>query len=149
MTGHRRNRLPAMVAAAGVAVLLIAAPAQADDANDKAFEQNGEASHYGRGFHGKKTASGERFNQHDLTAAHRTLPMGTEVTVTNQENGKQIEVEINDRGPYAKGRIIDLSTEAAKQLGIDDGVARVKVEATEEAIQSAKDDDEDDKAKPR
>jgi len=93
-------------------------------------EQVGEASWYGKDFHGKKTASGEKFNQNERTAAHPTLPLGTEATVTNLETGKSVEVEINDRGPYTKGRDIDLSTEAAKEIGIKkDGVAPVKIEA--------------------
>ena len=93
-------------------------------------EQVGEASWYGKDFHGKKTASGETFDQHDLTAAHPTLPMGTKAKVTNMENGKSVDVEINDRGPYRKGRDIDLSKEAAKEIGIKkDGAAPVKIEA--------------------
>ena len=73
------------------------------------YVQRGEASWYGQGFHGRKTASGERFNQHNLIAAHRKLPLGTKATVINLDNGKTVEVEINDRGPYVRGRIIDLS----------------------------------------
>jgi rare lipoprotein A len=93
-------------------------------------EQVGEASFYGPGFHGKKTATGERFDQNDLTAAHPTLPLGTKATVTNLETGDSVEVKINDRGPYAKGRDIDLSKGAAKELGMTkDGVAPVKIEA--------------------
>jgi rare lipoprotein A (peptidoglycan hydrolase) len=93
-------------------------------------EQIGEASWYGKGFHGKKTASGETFNQHDFTAAHPTLPLGTEATVTNLETGKSVELKINDRGPYSKGRAIDLSKEAAKEIGMKkDGVISVKIEA--------------------
>ncbi len=93
-------------------------------------EQVGEASWYGTGFHGKKTASGETFDQHDLTAAHPTLPLGTEATVTNPETGKSVEVEINDRGPYRKGRDIDLSKEAAQEIGMKkEGAAPVKIEA--------------------
>src|SRR3954463_8034040 len=69
----------------------------------------GVASWYGPGFHGKKTANGERFNTHDLTAAHKTLPFGTKVRVTNEQTGKSVVVRINDRGPYAHGRVIDLS----------------------------------------
>lgn len=93
-------------------------------------EQVGEASFYGNGFHGKKTASGEKFDQNDLTAAHPTLPLGTNATVTNLETGNSVEVNINDRGPYAKGRDIDLSKGAAKELGMTkDGVAPVKIEA--------------------
>lgn len=101
-----------------------------DAKGEPVVEQVGEASWYGKGFHGKKTASGEKFDQHDLTAAHPTLPMGTEATVTNLESGKSVEVTINDRGPYSKGRDIDLSKEAGKKIGIEkDGVAPVKIEA--------------------
>jgi rare lipoprotein A (peptidoglycan hydrolase) len=93
-------------------------------------EQVGEASFYGPGFHGKKTANGEKFDQNDKTAAHPTLPLGTKATVTNLENGNSVDVKINDRGPYAKGRDIDLSKGAAKELGMTkDGVAPVKIEA--------------------
>lgn len=95
-----------------------------------AYEQVGTASWYGPGFHGKETANGETFNQYDLTAAHRSLPLGTEVEVTNIKNGKSVEVEINDRGPYVGGRVIDLSHAAAVAIGIKDkGVAKVKIEA--------------------
>ena len=93
-------------------------------------EQVGEASFYGPGFHGKKTATGERFDQNEKTAAHPTLPLGTEATVTNLETGASVDVKINDRGPYLKGRDIDLSKAAAKELGMTkDGVAPVKIEA--------------------
>lgn len=93
-------------------------------------EQVGEASFYGGGFHGKKTATGERFDQNKNTAAHPTLPLGTEATVTNLETGASVDVKINDRGPYVKGRDIDLSKGAAKELGMTkDGVAPVKIEA--------------------
>jgi rare lipoprotein A (peptidoglycan hydrolase) len=90
-----------------------------------------EASYYGTGFHGKKTAGGEKFDQGDLTAAHPTLPLGSEAKVTNLETGESVEVQINDRGPYAKGRDIDLSKAAAKEIGIDkkNGEAPVKIEA--------------------
>ena len=99
--------------------------------DDLAFVQHGEASWYGPRFHGRKTASGVRFDQNKLTAAHRNLPLGSEVTVTNLDNGQSVRVEINDRGPYINGRIIDLSKAAARELGmIHDGVVPVKVEAT-------------------
>ncbi len=78
--------------------------------------QTGKASWYGPGFHGRPTASGEAYDRRDLTAAHRTLPFGTKVKVTNLNNGKSVEVEINDRGPFKKKRIIDLSEAAAKAL---------------------------------
>ena len=86
------------------------------------------ASWYGKpdGFHGKTTASGEVFNADDYTAAHLTLPFGTMVMVTNLSNGRQIIVRINDRGPFVTGRIIDLSQEAAKSLGIS-GTAEVRL----------------------
>jgi rare lipoprotein A len=100
------------------------------DNGQPVVEQVGEASFYGAGFHGKKTANGEKFDQNDKTAAHPTLPLGTKATVTNLENGNSVEVKINDRGPYVKGRDIDLSKGAAKELGMTkDGVAPVKIEA--------------------
>lgn len=80
--------------------------------------QRGKASWYGPGFHGRKTANGERFNMNELTAAHKTLPFGTRVVVRNPSNGKQVTVRINDRGPYAHGRIIDLSKAAAHEIGL-------------------------------
>jgi rare lipoprotein A len=91
--------------------------------------QTGIASWYGPGFHGKATASGAIYDQNDLTAAHQTLPLGTRVMVTNLENGSSTEVTINDRGPFAKGRIIDLSYGAGKALGmIGPGTIPVRVE---------------------
>ncbi|HYJ16029.1 MAG TPA: septal ring lytic transglycosylase RlpA family protein, partial [Candidatus Limnocylindria bacterium] len=94
------------------------------------IEQTGEASSYGRGFHGKATANGEKFDKNNLTAAHPTLPMGTKATVTNLDNGKSVDVTINDRGPYVKGRDIDVSEGAAKELDMTkSGIAPVKIEA--------------------
>ncbi|HEY4242622.1 MAG TPA: septal ring lytic transglycosylase RlpA family protein [Kofleriaceae bacterium] len=91
--------------------------------------QYGNATWYGKEAQGGPTASGERFDRHQYTAAHRTLPLGTIVKVTNQRNGRSIEVRINDRGPYAKGRVIDLSEAAARVLGmIDAGVVPVEIE---------------------
>jgi rare lipoprotein A len=89
----------------------------------------GMASWYGPRFHGRRTASGERFDQDDLTAAHRTLPMGTIATVRDPRTGRAVRVRINDRGPHARGRIIDLSRAAARRLGIiERGVVPVVVE---------------------
>lgn len=89
----------------------------------------GEASWYGPGFGGKKTASGDIFDDAKLTAAHRTLPLGSRAKITNLSNGKIVEVKINDRGPNVAGRIIDLSQAAAKALGmIDRGTAKVRIE---------------------
>jgi rare lipoprotein A len=90
---------------------------------------NGTASWYGPRFHGKKTASGEIYDQRKLTAAHKTLPLGTKARVTNLDNGSSVEVEINDRGPFIEGRIIDLSRAAAGALGfVESGTAPVQVE---------------------
>jgi rare lipoprotein A (peptidoglycan hydrolase) len=80
--------------------------------------QVGEASFYGKGFHGNRTASGMRFNRWARTAAHPTLPLGTEAKVTHLETGKSVQVQITDRGPYAKGRNIDLSQAAARAIGL-------------------------------
>jgi rare lipoprotein A len=89
----------------------------------------GQASWYGPGFHGKKTASGEIFDQSRLTAAHKTLPLGTKAKVTNLENGNTVEVEINDRGPYVGQRVIDLSRAAANALGfVESGLTLVRIE---------------------
>ncbi|MEQ6917242.1 septal ring lytic transglycosylase RlpA family protein [Halomonas sp. SSM6] len=84
----------------------------------KASTQQGVASYYSDRFQGRTTASGEPFNQQALTAAHPTLPFGTRVLVSREDNGREVEVLINDRGPYVKGRIIDLSKRAAKELGM-------------------------------
>lgn len=98
--------------------------------NSSGFRQTGLASWYGLDFHGKKTSSGEIYNTYALTAAHKTLPMNTHVLVKNMENQKQVVVRINDRGPFVKGRIIDLSLKAAKQIDIaEKGVARVLITA--------------------
>jgi peptidoglycan lytic transglycosylase len=98
----------------------------------------GNASWYGPGFNGKITASGSTFDETKLTAAHRTLPLGSKAKVTNLNNGKSVEVEINDRGPYTENRIIDLSQAAAQALGIvDHGIARVSVESLVEKSVSA------------
>jgi len=95
--------------------------------------EKGQASWYGKKFHGKKTASGERFNMYGYTAAHKTLPFGTKVRVTNLDNGKKVVVRINDRGPFVKGRVIDLSYAAAKKIGmLKKGVVPVKVEVVSE-----------------
>ena len=94
------------------------------------FTQTGLASFYGRAHDGKITASGQAFDMQDFTAAHRTLAFGTLVRVTNLENGQTITVKITDRGPYARGRIIDVSQAAAHALGMQDkGVTRVRIEA--------------------
>lgn len=93
------------------------------------FEIKGMASWYGPGFHGRRSASGERYNQNAMTAAHRSLPFGTRVVVTNLNNGRSVVVRINDRGPFVRGRVIDLSAAAARVLGMmQSGVAPVQVQ---------------------
>jgi rare lipoprotein A len=96
--------------------------------HSKGFRQHGIASWYGKDFHGKKTANGEIYDMYAVTAAHKTLPLGTYVRVHNLENNRKIDVRINDRGPFVRGRIIDLSYTAAKDIGIvGPGTARVEV----------------------
>jgi len=96
----------------------------------KDFEERGVASWYGSKFHGRKTSSGETYNMYNMTAAHKHLPLPTFVLVTNEENGKQLVVKVNDRGPFVDDRVIDLSYGAAARLGVlDTGTARVKLEA--------------------
>lgn len=123
---------------AALGLLLVAGPAPAAQSNPPASETrikqckatqelgSGKASWYGPGFHGRKTANGEIFNMNAMTAAHKTLPLGTWVEVENKKNGEFLLVRINDRGPYIKGRVLDLSREAAVQLGLEhQGVGEV------------------------
>ena len=97
-------------------------------ADDRNYDQRGIASWYGPGFHALVTANGETYNQDDLTAAHKTLPMPSWVEVENLDNGRKLTVRINDRGPFVDGRIIDLSRRSAQLLGVDRvGLAKVRV----------------------
>lgn len=94
-----------------------------------AYTEEGLASWYGEPYHGRRTASGATYDMHAMTAAHRTLPFGTWIAVTNVENNKKAEVLVNDRGPFVPGRILDLSRKAAAELGmLEKGVARVRLE---------------------
>jgi rare lipoprotein A len=110
-----------------------------EDAESDRFEQVGIASWYGPWHHGRQTASGEIFDMNKMTAAHRSLPLGTRVRVTNLENGLAVAVKINDRGPYIDGRVIDLSKGAAQALNmVRAGIVPVKVEEIESApVQTA------------
>ncbi|MDH3359837.1 MAG: septal ring lytic transglycosylase RlpA family protein [Desulfobulbaceae bacterium] len=102
--------------------------------SSEGFEQRGLASWYGNPFHGRKTSNGETYNMHEMTAAHKTLPMNTRLLVKNLENDKEVVVRINDRGPFVRGRVIDLSNAAAKKLGVvAKGTAKVKLIALGEA----------------
>jgi rare lipoprotein A len=97
-------------------------------ADDRSYDERGIASWYGPGFHALVTANGETYNQDDLTAAHKTLPMPSWVEVENLDNGRKLTVRINDRGPFVEGRIIDLSRRSAQLLGVDKvGLAKVRV----------------------
>jgi len=99
-------------------------------ASSYGFEETGLASWYGRDFHGKKTSNGEVYDMYAMTAAHKTLPMNTYVKVTRLDDGRETVVRINDRGPFVRERIIDLSYSAAKEIGIEDlGTTRVKIVA--------------------
>ncbi|WP_406820983.1 septal ring lytic transglycosylase RlpA family protein [Pseudomonas sp. KnCO4] len=99
------------------------------DIDPRGYDQTGTASYYGSRHHGKRTASGEPFNQNGLTAAHRSLPFGTRVRVTNTANQRSVVVRINDRGPHTRGRLIDLSRAAAEKIGmIRSGTAQVRVQ---------------------
>lgn len=100
---------------------------------DYDYDEKGIASWYGPNFHGKQTANGETYDQYELTAAHRTLPMPSIVRVTNLENGKSLIARVNDRGPFARGRIIDMSKRSAELLGFkQQGVAKVRVQVLEQ-----------------
>ena len=112
-----------------LALFSLLAGCASHDIDSRGYDQTGVASYYGSRHHGKRTASGERFNQHGLTAAHRSLPFGSRVRVTNLANKRSVVVRINDRGPHIRGRLIDLSRAAAEKIGmIRSGTARVRVQ---------------------
>ena len=106
---------------------------------DYNYKEVGTASWYGPDFHAKKTANGEKYDMHSLTAAHRTLPLPSIVRVTNLENGRSLVVRVNDRGPYARNRIIDVSKKVAQLLGfLEQGTAKVRVEVLEKESKNLK-----------
>ena len=99
---------------------------------DTGWQQEGEASWYGPGFHGRQTASGEVYDMEAMTAAHNQLPFGSRIRVLNLDNGRETQVRINDRGPFARGRVLDLSRAAAREIGmLGPGTARVRIEVLE------------------
>ncbi len=101
-----------------------------EDSAPRGWSEKGVASWYGEPYHGRRTASGEVYDMHQLTAAHRTLPFGTLIRVTRRDgDGRSVEVRVNDRGPFIRGRIVDLSYAGAKRIGLDrDGIAPVRLE---------------------
>jgi rare lipoprotein A len=118
--------MPFRLAPAAFAAALLILPLAATDA--LALNQQGIASYYGAKFQGRKTASGERFNNSAMTAAHRSAPFGSQIRVTNLSNGRSVVVRVNDRGPWVRGRIVDVSGVAARQLGMTGrGLTRVRV----------------------
>jgi len=130
----RGSWLPAIVAALVLAFTATAVPAESETSAQTV--QLGLASWYGPGFHGKETASGEIFDQRQMVAAHRTLPLGSVIQVTNLENGRRLTLRVIDRGPYGrnyrKGTILDVSRGAAGRLGfIRDGIVRVRIKVLE------------------
>jgi rare lipoprotein A len=125
----------ALLGAAASSLLLLSGCRPRPRALPPAAVQIGIASWYGGEFHGRTTSNGEVYDMHDLTAAHRTLPFGTLVEVTNLQNGRTVTVRINDRGPFVKGRIIDLSLAAARLLDlVGPGTAPVSLEVVREAV---------------
>lgn len=126
--GGRRVAV-ALGLAVSVATLLAGCAGTSPSESSSGFVQRGEAAYYSDAYQGELTANGERYDRSEMTAAHRSLPFGTQVEVTNLDNGRQVSVRINDRGPFTPGRIIDLSYRAAKRLGmIRSGIAPVRLE---------------------
>ena len=115
-----------------------------------AKRESGYASWYGPGFMHRRTASGEWFDPKEYAAAHRTLPMGTRVRVTNLDNGRRVVVRINDRGPYKKGRVIDVTPVVAKRLGFKhDGLTRVRIDVLKRPKQEPRLADQEPRPKPK
>lgn len=113
---------------------LVSCAITAPTLGERGYTEKGKASYYGRKFEGRTMANGEPFRRNKMTAAHKTLPFGTKVKVTNLKTRKSVKVKITDRGPFVKGRIIDLSEAAARKLNfIDDGVVPVKMKVIRSA----------------
>jgi rare lipoprotein A len=127
---HQQQQTPSKTLPKTAKVSQPTSPAKASRTGRKPAKpyQVGVASWYGKQFHGKTTASGEDFDMFELTAAHRQLPLGTLVKVTNLRNGKSVIVRVNDRGPYVMDRIMDLSYSAARMLNFRDGIERVRLD---------------------
>lgn len=121
-----RSRRALVLGCAALAIASSCRRDRGDEALRAGRTQEGMASWYGPGFDGRRTASGERFDMHEVSAAHRTLPFGTRISVRRLDTGKSVVVTVNDRGPFVRGRVVDLSLGAARKIGLDrDGIARV------------------------
>ncbi len=121
------------VCCVGAIAVLAGCAGQNGIIDPRGYNREGVASYYGARHHGARTASGERFDQQGLTAAHRQLPFGTRVVVTNLSNKRNVVVRINDRGPHSRGRLIDVSKGAAEELGmLRSGTARVRVQTLQD-----------------
>ncbi len=133
---RRRTDLPSLLLPPALLVaLVLAGCASGRTRTAGPVIERGMASWYGPGFHGKRTASGERYDMDAMTAAHKTLPFGTVVEVRNLETGQSVQVRINDRGPFVRGRVIDLSRAAARAVGVyGPGTARVELVAVGRAV---------------
>lgn len=117
-----------------VAISLISCSGGKASFGERGYTEEGKASYYSRKLQGRKMANGDPYRRHKLTAAHKTLPMGTKVKVTSLDTNRSVKVKITDRGPFVKGRIVDLSEAAAKRLGyIKEGVAPVKMKVVRPA----------------
>jgi rare lipoprotein A len=124
-----KKNMTRLTAFAGACACVLAYSSHSIVQAPSASAQSGIASYYGAGHHGRRTASGERFNQNDMTAAHRTARFGTRLRVTNTVNGRSVVVRVNDRGPFTRGRVIDVSTAAARSLGfVARGTTPVRIE---------------------
>lgn len=122
-------RLPFAIVSTALVASLLLVGMNAHARVSPGHTQHGIASYYHDRFHGRKTASGTAYNKNALSAAHKSLPLGSEVRVTDARSGKSVVVKINDRGPFAKGRVIDLSRAAAREIGLTQkGLSKVKVE---------------------
>lgn len=131
-------KVPTAPQAAPAPVTPPAAPSATALAGPAVYRETGVASWYGKDFNGRKTASGEVFDMYGMSAAHRTLPLGTVIRVTNLENYKSLKVRVNDRGPFVKNRVLELSYGAAKELGfVAQGTAPVRIETLEPVNGSA------------
>ncbi|QCR25136.1 septal ring lytic transglycosylase RlpA family protein [Pontibacter sp. SGAir0037] len=134
ITSHKQAHIRYALVAAFFGLFLSSCASTSPEHGQRGYTEEGKASYYGKKFHGRKMANGDKFNQNKLTAAHRTLPFGTKVKVYNLQTNKAVKVKITDRGPFVKGRIIDLSEAAAKRLGsVKAGVVPVKVKVVRAA----------------